>query len=88
MSSDDNARAEWRYTFWLEIGDLFSFSVERTLTEIPSFPDKTELRVAVYLVDDALRTVDGADVGKLTMGADGINPRFCTTHRECRALPA
>ena len=22
MSSDDNARAEWRHSFWLEIGDL------------------------------------------------------------------
>ena len=70
MSSNDNARAEWRYTFWLEIGDLFSFSLERAPTEIPSFPDQTELRVAVYPVDDGLRTVDGADVGKLKIEAD------------------
>jgi len=74
-----------QHYFWLEIGEPLIESIEETPVEIPLFPAKTRLTVAVFGFKDGLITTPGSDVGELEMQENGS---VLVTAQPCDKEPA
>lgn len=62
-----------QYYFWLDVGKIDVHSIEKTPTAIPveHLPSDATLTVALFDLEDGVRTVPGGDTGELRLLPDG-----------------
>ena len=62
-----------RYYFWLEVGELDRYSIEKIPTPIPveHLPSEALLKVVLFGFEDGIKVTPGADVGELKLLPDG-----------------
>jgi hypothetical protein len=72
LDPSQSLRCGQSYYFWLEVGPPVAESIEVNPTELPEeLPPESQLTVAIFAFGGEIQVFAGADVGELTLHADG-----------------